>query len=245
MIALGLLVSGLLAFVRVKKAGLSTDNFLIIAACALGLGLIGAGLSYVFVSFSFAEIVALIRAGQIDALLHGGMIFYGGLIGGIFGALLGARLARTKLVDFLNPVVPALPLAHAFGRIGCFCAGCCYGVPTSSCLGVVYVHPVGGAPTGVSLLPVQLFESGLNLLIFLLLIVFTRKTKSKTLALPVYILCYGCVRFFLEYCRYDSVRGSLLGLSTSQWVSILGVCLSALYIALYLRRQKKRPAPGQ
>ena len=168
------------------------------------------------------------------------MIFYGGLFGGILGSLLGARLAKTKLVDFLNPVVPALPLAHAFGRIGCFCAGCCYGVPTSSCMGVVYEHPIGGAPVGISLLPVQLFESGLNLLIFLLLIVFSRKTKSKTLVLPLYIISYGCVRFFLEYYRYDAVRGSLLGLSTSQWVSIVGVGLSIVYIALYLHRQKKQ-----
>ncbi len=243
MVACGLLISGLFAFVRVKKAGLSVDDFLIISACALGLGLVGAGLSYIFVSFSIGEIITLIRAGQMDALLHGGMIFYGGLIGGILGAQLGTRLAKANLVDFLNPVVPALPLAHAFGRVGCFCAGCCYGVPTSSCLGVVYEHPVGGAPVGVSLLPVQLFESGFNLFIFLLLIVFARKTKSKTLVLPVYIISYGCVRFFLEFYRYDSVRGSLLGFSTSQWISIVGVCLSTAYIILHLHRQKKQSFP--
>jgi len=244
MMTSGILISGLLAFVRVKKAGLSGDDFLIIATCAVGLGLIGARLTYVFVSFSFTEIAAFIRSGQAGRLLlQGGMVFYGGLAGGILGALLGTRLARALLTDFLNPVVPALPLAHAIGRIGCFCAGCCYGIPTDSWLGVVYTHPVGGAPTGVSLLPVQLFESGFNLLIFLFLIVFTKKTTPKTLVLPVYVICYGSIRFFLEYYRYDSVRGALLGLSTSQWFSIAGVLLSIAYIGYHRYRQKKRPAP--
>ncbi|HRX57654.1 MAG TPA: prolipoprotein diacylglyceryl transferase [Eubacteriales bacterium] len=240
MIASGILISGLLAFVRVKKAGLSVDDFLMIAACAIGLGLFGAWLTYVLVSFSVAEIVAIIRAGQIGLLLQGGMVFYGGFIGGVLGALLGARIAGAPLTDFLNPVVPVLPLAHAIGRIGCFCAGCCYGVPTNSALGVVYTHPVGGAPVGVALLPVQLFETGCNLLIFLFLIVFTKKTKSKTLVLPAYVICYGCVRFCLEYIRYDFVRGALLGLSTSQWFSIGGVLLSVAYIVYHRRREKKR-----
>jgi phosphatidylglycerol:prolipoprotein diacylglycerol transferase len=244
MIASGVLVSGIVAFIRVKKAGLSGDDFFIIIACAVGLGFIGAGLAYILVSFSLDEILSLLRSGQAGALFSGGMIFYGGLAGGILGAFLGKRLAKAQLSDFLNPVVPVLPLAHAFGRIGCFGAGCCYGAPTDSCLGVVYSHPVGGAPVGVSLLPVQLFESGLNLLIFLLLLVFTRKTKSKTLVLPVYVISYGCVRFFLEYYRYDSIRGALLGLSTSQWVSIAGICLSIVYIALCLHRQKNNHLPG-
>jgi phosphatidylglycerol:prolipoprotein diacylglycerol transferase len=242
MIACGVLISGLLAFMRVKKAGLSGDDFLIIAACAVGLGLFGAWLTYVLVSFSAAEIAAIVLSGRIGLLLQGGMVFYGGLAGGVLGALLGTRLARASLSGFLNPVVPVLPLAHAIGRIGCFCAGCCYGVPTDGFLGVVYTHPAGGAPTGVPLLPVQLFESGCNLLIFLFLIVFTKKTTSKTLVLPVYVVCYGCVRFFLEYFRYDSVRGALLGLSTSQWVSIAGVLLSVAYIGYHRYRVKKYPS---
>lgn len=144
-----------------------------------------------------------------------------------------------KLVDFLNPIVPVLPLAHAFGRAGCFFAGCCYGVPTDGILGVVYTHAIGGAPSGVSLLPIQLLEAGINLAICALLMLFTRHTRTKTFVLPVYVVCYGVARFCLEFYRYDYIRGSLFGLSVSQWISAIGVFLSIIYIGLSLRRKAR------
>ncbi len=238
----GVVVAGAVAVRRCKRWNRSADDFFIIAACAVGLGFLFAWLLYVAVTYSPEELWNMLRSGGIGSLFNGGMVFYGGLAGGVLGALLGARLAKARLADFLNPIVPVLPLAHAFGRIGCFCAGCCYGIPTTSRLGVVYTHPAGGAPIGIPLLPVQLFEAGLNLVIFCVLLVFTRRTKSKTLVLPVYIASYGCVRFFLEFIRYDAARGALLGLSTSQWISILGVLLSAAYIAAAVIRNKRKGA---
>ena len=76
------LLAGALAWYRCYRAKLDTNNFLIIAASSIGLGLIGAWLLYVFTQYSLSEMIALIRAGKIAILLQGGLVFYGGFIGG-------------------------------------------------------------------------------------------------------------------------------------------------------------------
>lgn len=94
----------------------------------------------------------------LQMYLYGGMVFYGGLISGAL-CVAGLLLSRSVRFSQLETVyLLCVPLVHGIGRIGCFCAGCCYGVPTDSILGVVY--PAGGAaPSGIPLMPVQLFES--------------------------------------------------------------------------------------
>ena len=141
--------------------------------------------------------------------------------------------------DYLDIVVPVIPLGHAIGRIGCLCAGCCYGRPTDSAIGVVYTQPVGGAPTGVPLLPVPLFESAANLVIFGILMLISHKSKSRYLTTFLYCILYGITRFVLEFFRYDSIRGVTGGLSTSQWIS-LGLIAGALIAAVCYRIYKRR-----
>lgn len=239
-LAAAIVVAGALAYRRCRKANLSGDDFLILAVSAIGVGLVMAWGLYVAVTFSIRELVSIVQSGGIGMLFQGGMVFYGGAIGGFFGALLGARIAKVRLLDYVNPVVPCLPLAHAIGRLGCFSAGCCYGVPTDSCLGVVFQNPVGGAPAGVALFPVQLLESGLNLLLFAGLVILTKRTKVRAIALPAYLLGYGAVRFTTEFFRADAVRGFLWGLSTSQWISLLLIAGTGVYLLLLGRRHKNR-----
>ena len=62
-------------------------------------------------------------------LLGSGFVFYGGLFGGILGYYLGVKIAKCNFSDFVSFFVFIVPLVHGFGRIGCFCAGCCYGIP--------------------------------------------------------------------------------------------------------------------
>ena len=82
-LALAIVVAGSLAYFRCKKLRLSGDDFLIIAVTAIGLGLVVAWGFYVAVTFSFRQIVEVIRIGKGELLLQGGMVFYGGVFGGL------------------------------------------------------------------------------------------------------------------------------------------------------------------
>lgn len=158
----------------------------------------------------------------LQMYLYGGMVFYGGLIGGAL-CVAGLLLSRSVRFSRLETVyLPCVPLVHGIGRIGCFCAGCCYGVPTDSILGVVY--PAGGAaPSGIPLMPVQLFESaGDFVLCAVLCLPFYRQPGRR---LAVYLLGYGCLRFATECFRGDAARGLAGPLSAAQWISI--VCITA------------------
>lgn len=241
MMAVGFIGGGGIAYIRARRVGLIGENLIIILACALGCAILGGGLLYVLVTYTPTEIIELIKEGNWNAMT--GIVFYGALIGGTLGALLGSVIARDDIRNYLDVVVPIIPMGHAFGRIGCFCAGCCYGRPTDSAIGVIYTQAVGGAPPGVRLLPVQLFEAGGDIIIFLILISVSAKTKSRYLTTCLYCIMYGIVRFILEFYRYDSIRGMAAGLSTSQWISIVlatGGVVGLVMIYLKSLRQRHR-----
>ena len=245
MLAAAFLLCGFLSWHRARKRGLLGENLIIIAAFVFLFAMIGGGLLYDLVTYSPEQILAFIRAGEWTYLLKGGIVFYGGLIGGVIGGFVGSKVAKDDLRNYLDVVVPVLPLGHAIGRIGCFCAGCCYGRPTLGSIGICYAHPISDAPTDVSLLPVQLMESCANLVIFVLLMLVSRKTRSRYLTTFLYGILYGVTRFVLEFFRYDSIRGTAGGLSTSQWVSIGLVAGSVLGAVMYRLNRKSRSDPAK
>ena len=219
MLAAGFLLTSAVSYIRTKKRGMKGDNLILIAAFVFLCAMAGGMLLYILVTYTPEQIGRLISEGRWNELF-GGIVFYGALIGGVLGGLLGSLVAKEDIRDYLDIVVPVIPLGHAIGRIGCFCAGCCYGQPTDSPLGVVYTHPIGGAPTGIRLFPIQLAESCVNLVIFVVLMIVSKRTSSRYLTTFLYCIFYGTARFILEFFRYDSIRGTAGGLSTSQWVSL-------------------------
>ena len=125
-------------------------------------------------------------------------------------------------------------LVHAFGRVGCFFAGCCYGMPVE--WGHVYEQPAGNTPLGVPLLPIQLIESACLIVLFAAqIILLFRFTQKKLVSTYFYMLSYPVVRFTLEFFRGDAERGKLF-FSTSQWISIL-VFVTAIILIF---KDKKR-----
>ena len=141
----------------------------------------------------------------------------------------------------LDGTVVALPLMHAFGRAGCFFAGCCYGVRCDGPLAVTF-HSSPAAPNGVGLFPVQLLEAALNLVLFACFCaVFRSRARAARISCTgLYLCAYAVIRFFVEFLRGDAARGLWLGLSTSQWCSIAAL---AAGIWLLLRRRKHAGTP--
>lgn len=177
-------------------------------------------------------------------VIKNGFVFYGGVIGGALGILIYCRAFHVDFIDFLDTAAIGLPLGSLFGRIGCFCAGCCYGRPTDSFLGVVFTHPADpNTPVGVPLLPTQLFESGYCLIIFFALLALNRRAVRGRNVL-FYLISYSACRFVNEFFRDDPARGFLLGMSTSQFISLLLIIASLIFWILLRRGFFAKAEPG-
>ena len=178
--------------------------------------------------------------------LNGGITFIGGLIGGIASFLIGYAIFRKKfkarIVDMVSIAPCCILIAHAFGRVGCFFAGCCYGKPTDSFLGIQFP----GLPHKVH--ATQLYEAIFLFALFTICFLLYWKKNFKH-NLSVYLIAYGIFRFALEFLRGDE-RGELLGfMSPSQFWSVLmvvaGVGVYFLFNWLFEKREAELAALAQ
>lgn len=236
MIAAAILLCGPLGCWRMRRSGGRWENALVIMACAFGFGMAGAALLYLLVTYSLQDLLLMLRTFRLPEGGTTGLVFFGGLLAVFPGALLGCRMTGVRLQQAIPPLLPIIPIGHALGRIGCFLAGCCYGKPTSLPIGVVYTQSITGVPTGVPLLPVQLMEAALLLIIFVLLLTLAYRWPPLRL-LGIYAVSYSLCRFALETLRYDSIRGIYGVLSTSQWIS-LGLFAVGILLMLPSRRRQ-------
>ncbi|MDY2609136.1 MAG: prolipoprotein diacylglyceryl transferase [Eubacteriales bacterium] len=230
-----------------KRYRLSFDDILLLTLSICGGLLLGGHLLYALTQQEqLRTVVQAIGKAPFQAILRtlascfGGMVFYGGFLGGIAGAWLFGKYYRplTSAIA-LDLYALVIPLFHAFGRIGCFLGGCCYGKPWQSGVQFPY-NPLVPQLSEVPRFPVQLVEAGCNLVIFGVLLLLWSRRKTQEKLLFVYMLIYPPVRFTLEFFRGDSVRGFLWGLSTSQWISIILFCIALLYYMLRNIRRKQR-----
>lgn len=165
-----------------------------------------------------------------NELISGGFVFYGGLIGAVIMIFIYSKKFKLPFLKLTENMIPSVPLIHAVGRIGCFCAGCCYGRPMDPPFGV-HFHIDSVAPHDISFFPVQLVESFINLIIFIVVFAYSRKQRRGGQIIGLYLLMYSIARFILEFFRADSIRGAFLGISTSQWISILLLPISIILIS--------------
>jgi phosphatidylglycerol:prolipoprotein diacylglycerol transferase len=227
MIGIGIICCAILGMYRAKRRNMSQEAVLDIVIISVISGFLGAKLLYVIVEFqSFLE-------DPLRLLGSEGFVVYGGIIAGALGAMLYCRRKKLVFLEYFDLVMPSVAVAQGFGRIGCFMAGCCYGSPTSSSLGVMF--PEGSlAPAGVKLLPTQLFSSAGDFLIAIILILYAKKAKHTGDVGALYLLLYGVGRFFIEFLRSDE-RGAVGPLSTSQAISIVIVVAA---VVLFWRNRK-------
>ena len=155
-----------------------------------------------------------------------GLVFYGGLLGFLLIFLaLTRNMPEKRLLRSI--VAVCIPLFHAFGRVGCLLAGCCYGSVTDSCLGITYTTWVHGAVLTANRFPVQLYEAGANLVLFAVLLILVLKTEKPLLR--VYILSYSCLRFFDEFLRGDIHK--YIGFSAAQAISLVLIAAAGISFA--------------
>lgn len=193
-----------------------------------------------------------LESGVFEIRKDTGATFLGGLIGGTivflavyFGVgffLFKGTVPRSPYAEFpaLQSIAGcSIAAAHGLGRLGCFFAGCCYGLKTDSVFDLYMRNP------GYKVLPVQLYECIFLLGLAAVLFVLLFKRNSFPYGLAIYMIAYGIWRFFIEYLRGDD-RGAFLirFLSPSQFTSILltagGIVLLIILLKKYGRKEKEK-----
>ncbi len=239
LLALAYVAALQMAVVRARRAGIDGSRVMDLGIYLIIAALVGAKLMLVVIDFQYfasqpREILTLFRAGGV---------FYGGLIAAVGVALWLVRRYELPMWTTADLFAPGIALGHVIGRLGCLLAGCCYGKPTSLPWAITFTDPAAaanvGTPLGIPLHPTQLYDAGAELLILVVLLLTERKGRpfpGRTFWL--YILFYATSRFLVEFFRGDD-RGIVLGVSTSQFVSIVAAPL-ALAMLLKLRGRAQR-----
>ena len=231
MMLLGVIACFILFWFYRKKYNISknlTYDIFILACISIAIGIISA----VLFQLLFDAIKGAIRGTA--------MTFYGGLVGGISAFIIGYNVVvkkqhkNTNFIYDIMPIAPAcITIAHAFGRVGCFMAGCCYGVETTSPLGVTFPNMTH------SVYPTQLFEALFLFILSAILFIIAIKKRS-IYNFSIYLFFYGIFRFCLEFLRGDNRGAHLISLSPSQWFSIIAIISS--FVLLYIINKKyKQP----
>ncbi len=214
--SMAIILCAILCINKSRKFGLKFEDMIIISATSVGTALLSGGILYIIVSYSFEEIYNYIKRGNFSFITNGGLVFYGGLIGGILGALISGKILKINIDILEKSIVSYIPLGHAIGRIGCLLAGCCHGFEYDGIFAVKNI--LNSAEKAY--FPIQAVEAVLNVFIMVILLLHTKKERLKYNILYLYLMMYSIVRFSLEFFRGDEIRGGFLSLSTSQWISI-------------------------
>ncbi len=236
MIAVGLICVFWVLFSYSKKRGIDpsfTDFVYYNAIVAIALGFGSAAL--------FQATYDFIEDPSAGFQIGGGITFIGGLIGGVVAFLVGYAIFRKRLkgrlVDSLSIIPCCILIGHAFGRVGCFFAGCCHGKPTDAFCGVAFPGYTGS----VKVHPTQLYEALFLFLMFAICTYLLFKFNFKH-NMSVYLVSYGLFRFFIEFVR-DDERGELVaGITPSQFWSILMILAGVGLVFLMDHLTEKRAA---
>lgn len=238
MIAVGILFAFLVLFRYSKKLGLPGKLTDLVYYDGIVSILLGFGFAALFqATYNYIE------HPENGFHLGEGITFLGGMIGGTVVYLIIWMIFRKKVPGNLYDIMPVIPcmitVGHAFGRIGCFFAGCCYGKPTDSIFGVqfpgAYFEHLGKVH------PTQLYEAAFLFVLFGVLTWLLLKKKFQY-TMTVYLASYGVFRFLIEFLRYDD-RGQLGKLlSPSQTMSLVFLGLAVLAFFLQRNYLKNKPA---
>jgi phosphatidylglycerol:prolipoprotein diacylglycerol transferase len=167
-------------------------------------------------------------------------VFYGGLIGALLVAAWYMHRTHLPLLATADVFAPGIALGHGIGRLGCFSAGCCYGVECHLPWAVTFTDPNSQIPRellNIPIHPTQLYESLAEFLIFGILFWRISKPHSQGTIISLYLMLYSTARFIVEFFRYHE-QGNLFGgpLDTSQWLSLCLLLLGASYFVTSRRR---------
>ena len=224
MMALGFLAGYQIAMPRMREEGLDPDDAANLLMCIMFGGVFGAKLYYA-TDFWLREGIPFWQS----MFSRGGLVFYGGLIGGALGGVVGCRIWQIPMIPFANASAISLAVGQAIGRVGCFLVGDDYGRATDLPWGVAF--PNGLPPVDYPVHPTMLYET-----LWLSLVagyLWIRRRKSPSL-MGEYLILNGIGRAVIEHWRLNARVA--LDLSEAQWI---GMALIFFGLVLWVRARTR------
>lgn len=174
---------------------------------------------------------------EIFAIWHGGLVYYGGLIGASLAGLIYLHWKKLPLWKIADIIAPSIALGSVFGRIGCLLNGCCYGRACDLPWAISFPpgNPLGSPTTPVH--PTEIYDALLNFALYLFLAWLFRRRKFDGQIFATYLICYAVTRSFVEYFRGDyNDAHHHFGLTPGQLVSV-PIFVTGLALAVILSRR--------
>ena len=240
MLALGFFAGLWTATRRARFVNISPDA---VADTTLWL-MIGSiiGARFVYVTTYWKQQFADQPLREIFMVQHGGLVFYGGLLGAILACAIYFRWKKLPIWKMADVFAPSIALGSVFGRIGCLLNGCCYGRECSLPWAITFppgheTHPVGTAGTPIH--PTEIYDALLNLILYLFLAWLFRRKKFDGEIFAAYLMIYAVFRSIVEFFRGDyPVDHIHAGLFTSAQLLSVPIFIAGLVLALFLARKK-------
>ena len=227
MVAVGFCVVTFLVYRRASIFSVDRDRMVDYLILILISGIIGARALYVMLNFEYY----LNHPLEIFYLSRGGLVWYGGFTAAVIASIWFVKKKGMKLSSVADLMAPYLALGQAFGRIGCYLNGCCFGIAAP-----------GGFIFGERH-PTQIYSAILLLIIFAVLLRLQERRRFPGEIFLAYCVLYSLKRFIVEFLRGDNPR-IFLSMTISQIISIV-IFFAALYLfKIKADKWKRKASPG-
>ncbi|MDB6066979.1 MAG: Prolipoprotein diacylglyceryl transferase [Pedosphaera sp.] len=238
LVALGFMAGLWTAGRRARLVGIPSERVFDLGPWLIVGGILGGRVLYV--TSYWNEQFAKGPISEIFMIQHGGLVFYGGLIGAIIAGTLYIRLKKLPLWQMADIMAPSIALGYVFGRLGCLMNGCCFGRACSLPWAIRFPadHPTQGAPVH----PTEVYDSLLNLGFYLFLAWLFRRKKFDGQIFATYLIGYAVLRSFVEYFRGDYPVHYLGGWATPAQLVSMGIVVGGLLLLFLLRRPAEKHA---
>jgi phosphatidylglycerol:prolipoprotein diacylglycerol transferase len=239
MVMMGFFMAGLAIQTRLQELELNDQYAWDMVMAAVIGGLLGAKLWYV-----------ALHGDATQLLSRGGLVWYGGLIGGALAVILNSMRLKVPVRFTFDLAAPALAMGYALGRVGCFLVQDDYGIPTTLPWGVKFPEglppttaanlsawgvpvPEGAAPLDVlAVHPTQLYETAAMLLVFWILWRLRNHNRGTGWLFGLYLMLAGTERFLIEFLRAKDDR-FIAGFTLAQLTSLAVVGTGALLVSAF------------
>lgn len=247
-----LMVGWVLALRFAREDGIPAADAAAIYQWGAVWSIVGARLLYVLTNPGEVHSVL-----DVVALWRGGLVAYGGMIGGFLASVFLCRRRSVPLLRWGDAAAPSIALGTALTRVGCLLFGCDFGsrtqlpwalrFPSGSPAWIAHRLRLGlpaDAAWSYPVHPTQLYELLAGLLIFAVLL-YVRKARTFPGAVfAAWVMGYGILRPIIEIFRDDPERGSVGPLSTSQFIGIVSAVAAAVLLVHLSRTGRTRLIPA-
>ncbi|HEX2660719.1 MAG TPA: prolipoprotein diacylglyceryl transferase [Polyangia bacterium] len=254
MLGTSMIVGWFIAMRFAKQDNMRTEDAGAIYMWSAIWSIVGARLLYVLTNLSMFAADPL----EIVKVNNGGLVAYGGMIGGFLGSIYECRKRKVPLLQWVDVGAPSVVLGTGITRVGCLLFGCDFGArsdvpwairfPQGSPAWHQHVEHYGLARDAAQSFPVhptQIYESLVGLGLFILLLAVRRYRRFSGLVFIAWVVGYGVLRPLIEVVRDDDQRGNVGPLSTSQFIGIVSVVLSIGLLIHLVRKYHRDPAGSQ